>query len=184
MKSAEWYDEAMTGAGARSLVPLEDSPYLPMYQAAAGLIPHGAKVCELGCGTGRFARLILPNVESYVGIDFAPAVIEEALRYTEQHVECKAAFIEGDLTRMSIPDSADVYVALEVLEHIDGDLDVLDRIPSGKYVIISVPSFDAEAHVRFFPTGASAIERYGLPMIRSFKVGTKGGVLWLLAGVV
>ena len=44
----------------------------------------------------------------------------------------------------------EVYVMLEVLEHLTRDIDVLQKIPSGKEVVFSVPSFDDPSHVRMF----------------------------------
>jgi predicted site-specific integrase-resolvase len=56
----------------------------------------------------------------------------------------------------------DVAVLMEVLEHLDGDLDLLARIKSGTLVYATVPYADQRAditHVREY-TEAYARERY------------------------
>jgi len=42
------------------------------------LVPNGLRVLDLGCGTGRLLASLKPN--SGVGVDFSPAMIDEARR--------------------------------------------------------------------------------------------------------
>ena len=99
--------------------------------------------------------MLLGKVRSYVGLDFAPRLISEARRY-----EPRGDFRVADLRTDPIPD-AEVYVANEVLEHLDNDLGLLRRLPKGSTVVLSVPSFDSRSHVRHFPKPSSARNRYG-----------------------
>lgn len=127
--------------------------YIPLYEAAAALIPEGASVVELGCGAGKFAPYALARTGSYLGLDFAPALIDAAEGTHPGH------FAVADLRTDPIPE-AQVYVALEVLEHLDDDLGLLARLPRGATAILSVPSFDSASHVRWFPEPGSAKSRY------------------------
>ena len=52
-------------------------------------------------------------------------------------------------------------VLLEVLEHLDDDLDALERIPPGLPVVFSVPNFWSRAHVRRFLQPRDVFDRYG-----------------------
>lgn len=142
MKPAAFYERPTSRYEAR---------YVPLYEAAAALIPPGARVVELGCGNGRFARYV---TGPYIGLDFAPGQVAEAIRYNGG-----GDFRVADLMADDIPD-ADAYVALEVLEHLDDDLGLLRRLPRGATVVLSVPSFDSAAHVRHFPVPGSAAARY------------------------
>lgn len=156
-KQADFYDQGFADPRNLALRPLEQSPWLPLYSAAASQIPQAASIVDLGCGTGRFARLLYDDparTGSYIGIDFSEVAIEEARRYVPQ-----AEFRVADLRDCEIPE-ADIYVCLEVLEHIDDDLGLLRRLPAGAGVVMSVPSFKAETHVRSFPSAADSIERY------------------------
>lgn len=131
--------------------------YRPLFGEALNLIPPRSAVVELGCGPGRFAKLLLASnrAASYTGLDFAPKTIKEAARFVG-----KDLFIVADLRTCQIP-PADVYVSLEVLEHLDDDLGLLERLPEGSLVVLSVPSFPSESHVRWFPKDGDAAKRYG-----------------------
>ena len=174
---AGFYDRLLDNPATPYLGPVIDSPYLPMYLAVADLVPSGS-VVELGCGTGRLAA-ILDRGASYVGLDFAPRLVEEASRHYP-----RATFWVADLRTDPIPD-AQTYVATEVLEHLDDDLALIERLPIGATVVLSVPSFDSESHVRFFPEARSASERYGalldIDVERYIPIGT--GYFHVLRGV-
>lgn len=64
---------------------------------------------------------------------------------------------------------ADTFIILEVLEHIEMDIDLLSKIPSREKVIFSVPNFDSFNHVRFFKDSASVNERYA-PYFKSLSI--------------
>lgn len=155
---APWYDAALPGS--RALMPLEESSALPVYEVAARMVPRGLTVVDLGCGTGRFAELLRRrDIATYHGYDFAPAVVEEARRY------CPAFTFEvADLREWQhgsdLPDEV-CYVLLEVLEHLDDDRDLLSRLAPGQPVVLSVPNFWSESHVRRFLQPAHVFERYG-----------------------
>jgi hypothetical protein len=55
----------------------------------------------------------------------------------------------------------DTIVCLEVLEHIDRDLDVVANWDPGCDCICSVPNFDYSTHVRWFRHEADIVSRYG-----------------------
>lgn len=150
---AEWYDAVLPGS--RAMAPLEESSALPVYETALALLPN-LPVVELGCGTGRFAKLC---GGWYAGFDFAPKVIEEARRYCPGH-RFEVADIRYWEHGPDLPDEC-CYVLLEVLEHLDDDRDALMRIPPGLPVVFSVPNFWSESHVRRFYQPSHVFERYG-----------------------
>lgn len=154
---ASWYDEVLPGS--RALDPLETCSALPVYEAAARMVPD-LPVVDLGCGTGRFAELLRrQGVTRYHGFDFAPDVVDEAARY------CAAFdFAVADIREWehgpSLPEEC-CYVMLEVLEHLDDDRGALSRIPPGLPVVLSVPNFWSASHVRRFLQPADVFARYG-----------------------
>lgn len=83
---------------------------------------------DIGCGQAKLSEYI----KNYDGFDMAKNPYKVADIYTHEY---------GDYA---------AYVLLEVLEHLARDTEVLDKIPVGKEVIFSVPSFDDPAHVRVF----------------------------------
>ena len=155
--TAEWYDAVLPGS--RAMAPLEESSALPVYETALRLLPR-LPIVDLGCGTGRFAKLVLRELNvPYYGYDFAPAVIAEAESYC-QVGRFEVADIREWEHRADLPDEV-CYVLLEVLEHLDDDRDALMRIPPGLPVVFSVPNFWSEAHVRRFLQPRHVFERYG-----------------------
>jgi trans-aconitate methyltransferase len=154
---ATWYDAVLPGS--RALEPVEKSSALPVYQAALAMLP-ALSVVELGCGTGRFAKLLrLTSSRPYIGLDFAPAVIAEAQRYCPDEL-----FVVKDLREWNhgpnLPDEV-CYVLLEVLEHLNDDRDLLARLAPGQPIVFSVPNFWSESHVRRFLQPRDVFDRYG-----------------------
>lgn len=157
MDTPEFYDAAMTGEGEPAMLPLERSPWLPIYEEAARWIPTSADVADLGCGTGRFLAHVArtSNRGALRGVDFSPAAIEEARRYVP-----RASFSVSDL-REWVADGPAVFTCIEVLEHLADDLEVVARVPEGSQFIFSVPSYMSASHVRCFPSLRDVFERYG-----------------------
>jgi trans-aconitate methyltransferase len=147
--TADFYDERLA-----TVLDAEER-YQPLYEAALELVPPQSHVVELGSGSGRFAAMLLEQrAASYIGIDFAPETTTEARRYVGQDV-----FRVDDLRTCLIP-PADVYVSLEVLEHLEDDLALIKRLPRHAWLVLSVPSFPSASHVRWFPEIGSAVRRY------------------------
>lgn len=164
--TAVFYDEAMTAPGAPSMLPLEESPWRPVYEEAARWILNDP-VIDLGCGTGRFSQALYRQTRrsSYLGIDFSRAALAEAKRgFSDGVLKYEGIkFRRQDLTRWK-PESAlasnTIFTCLEVLEHLEGDLDLVGRIPPGFRLIFSVPNYPSAAHVRDFRTLGTIWERY------------------------
>lgn len=83
-------DYANRSAGEReSWLDKNSSYYADDYRYMKFLVPEGARVLDLGCGTGRLLATLKPS--QGVGVDFSPAMIEEARRL---HPEL--TFVLGD----------------------------------------------------------------------------------------
>ncbi len=101
--------------------------YDDIYKKVGGIIGERA-ILDIGCGQGKLNAYI----KNYDGFDMVQNPYRVADIYTHDF---------GDY---------DVYVLLEVLEHLIKDIDVLRKIPANKPLIFSVPSFDDPSHVRMF----------------------------------
>jgi 2-polyprenyl-3-methyl-5-hydroxy-6-metoxy-1,4-benzoquinol methylase len=152
----EYYDGRMQ----QVKLPLEQSPWLNLYQMALTLLPQGdVSIIDLGCGTGRFAKLLQLNGYSrYLGIDFSTRRIEEARSYVPSFRFAVANVFSPSLRALCL--DYDVFILLEVLEHLEDDRALIRSIPAGRLVILSVPNYDSAGHVRRFESHEQVRERY------------------------
>lgn len=113
---------------------------------------------DLGCGPGQFAEYLRDlGFRYYLGIDFSRVAIETAEKKFVRYDDFR--FIMADLRTCPIPE-ADCYVLCETLEHLENDATLLSKLPEGKVIVGSVPSFDCKGHVRFFGHMDEVKERY------------------------
>lgn len=157
---APFYDHAMTCTGALAMLPLAESPWLPVYQEAAVWISPAHEVVDLGCGTGRFLRLLLDrdHYGRLSGLDFSQAAVDVARTYlpdtTIDIADLRAWEPDGDRAGNT------TYVCLEVLEHLEDDQDLVRRIPPGHDLVFSVPNYESQAHLRVFHDAGDIVRRY------------------------
>lgn len=141
--------------------PYWDSHYFPLYNAVLdeAVRVGGQRILEVGCGSGSFAHLLFDKSGlDYHGFDFSEAAINKARARTGKPERFSVARA-GDNALMERP--YDTIVCLEVLEHIERDIEVVEGWKSGSTCVCSVPNFDQPDHVRFFQHEDEVRERYG-----------------------
>lgn len=135
----------------------------------SSFIKRNPRITDIGCGPGQFANFLSDHMTTdYLGLDFSGEAITMAQNiedlFSGQSI-CR--FKQLDLTAISKFTGqldADIFTSLETLEHIEADTKIIEAIPEGKLVIISVPTFNDEGHVRFFSSESEVSRRYG-PLI-------------------
>jgi len=138
-----------------------DSVYVSVWDKVLNILNEKKfkSVVDIGCGPGQFAEYALKKMPElvYTGFDFSSVAISQARRRTGG-----AEFIVGNAfsSQLLIENAADVYILLEVLEHIEQDLELLGSMPSGASIVFSVPNFDSFGHVRFFLDKEEVFDRY------------------------
>jgi SAM-dependent methyltransferase len=109
-------------------------------QAIGACVPEGARVLDIGCGTGANIA-VLGSRYDCVGIDTS----EAALSYA------RAAYPHIRFVRASHPDQTpdlrgDAFLLSDVLEHIDDDIGFLESwcslLSPGGHIFITVPASD------------------------------------------
>jgi SAM-dependent methyltransferase len=144
------------------------------------------RLLEIGCGSGQLAHALLDAgfLDSYCGFDFS------SHRLAQARLVCPGfSFEQADAFRTDLFESHDYDSALstEFLEHVQGDLEVLNKLKPGTKFIGSVPNFPFVSHVRHFRNCEEVAERYG-PLFKQFSVAAiqvdpKGKTLFVLQGV-
>ena len=143
------------------------------------------RVLDMGCGAGHLACLLLERgVEHYTGFDFSSNRLEQARLLVPGF-----RFELADAYKTDLFETVDynVVTCTEFLEHLDGDLEILQRIKSGTRVLGTVPNYDATAHLRYFHNAGEVEARYahlfsqvGVSQIRN----TSGSIEWLIDGIL
>lgn len=144
---------------------------LKMFQTALDWIDEYGKetrICELGCGSGQFANMLFDHgYMEYTGIDFSSQAIELAKKanscYADQFV-CENVF--SYLWKEKNKDS--LFVLFEILEHINKDVELCNRIPKGSIIIFSVPNFKSFNHVHTFANLDSVQSKYKMFHIEKY----------------
>ena len=157
LRDAAWYDDRFR-ISDRYNCGIEDAPHYPLWCTVLELLrfwgpPEGVMI-DLGCGPGQFATMV-PSSYRYVGCDFSSVALDMARSAAPGKV-----FAPWDAAVDPVPAIGDVYVALEILEHIEDDIGVLSQIPSGSRVVISLPYRDSAGHVRHFASQEEVMDRY------------------------
>jgi 2-polyprenyl-3-methyl-5-hydroxy-6-metoxy-1,4-benzoquinol methylase len=131
--------------------------WLPMFEKATTLIKSD-NILEIGCGVGQFAHLLHDKgFKNYTGIDFSKEAIDRCKRLNLAGYH----FIKSNVYKMSHVSNFDTIIALETLEHLN-DFEILSLIPKGKRVIISLPTFNNEAHLIWFKDKSEIFQRYDM----------------------
>lgn len=143
------------------------------------------KIIDIGCGVGQFANALFDNgFTDYLGIDFSKSAIRSAKILNKKN--CDKFYVQ-DISRTDIFESGyDVAILLEVLEHVEKDLDIMMKIPKGKLVLFSVPNFDCAQHVRYFNSLSEVLKRYGkyihVTYAEEFELNCENTKIYLVMG--
>ena len=162
-KNPSYYDEVYHQGGANQeyFKHYTKCIYYKSWCKVLELIKKDPKpsILEIGCGPGQLAEMLFDNkLFSYRGIDYSQEAIKMA---KERNSKFRTCFYATDAFTFSYSNiQYNTVVVLEVLEHIENDLELLKKIPNGKRVIFSVPNFDSAGHVRWFSNLKEVLNRY------------------------
>jgi ArsR family transcriptional regulator len=117
-------------------------------EALYALLPGDWTVADLGCGTGRLAAELAPNVRQVIGIDNSPAMLRAAKRQTAGlgNVTLK----RGELTAVPVDDGrCDAALCVLVLTYLDDPAAVVAEMsrllrPGGRAVVVDLLRHDRE----------------------------------------
>ena len=166
-KSREYWDDrakqfAGTGKGYKAIcsygMPAFYNNYIHFCQHRAMMpwlkIEPGEKVLDVGCGVGRWSRLLAHQGGQVTGVDLAPTMLEEARRRAkEEGVEERCRFVESNLAELDLHEAFSLIIGVTVLQHILDQaqfLSAVNRIaqhlaPKGRIVLMEVAPSVAES---------------------------------------
>jgi SAM-dependent methyltransferase len=108
----------------------------------------GQRVVEIGCGIGNFTELLLDR-QTLLCVDREPAYLQRLHERFPRHANLHSFALDAgtdDLSKL-IRFQPDSCVALNVVEHIEGDRQALANIASilspGGVIVLTVPAFPA-----------------------------------------
>lgn len=186
VRDAEWYDRIYEQP-LDYLKHYSQSRYYFLWTVVADrILRSGARsVLDLGCGPGQFATLLRDKgIKEYVGLDFSPRSIAIASKACPEF-----EFVVEDAlsTRHLSNVSYDAVTALEFLEHVEMDREILQRIPLGTTFYGTVPNFPYTSHVRHFRNCDEVGARYREFLtdfeVESFLGNPEGTTYFLFQGV-
>ncbi len=155
--SADAWIEAQGAHGDFSRRRVLDAPMLDRVHACA---PR--HLLDLGCGEGRFCRLLHNKVETLVGLDPSPALLAKAAeRGGAQFVRGRAEAIPFVSETF---DMVVAYLSLLDIEGIEAALDEIVRVlgPGGRFLIANLTGFATASEIkaggwRILPDGGREI---------------------------
>jgi hypothetical protein len=139
------------------------------------LEPYKPKVIlEIAGSVGSLARCILtacPTVEKYIFTDFCPEALAIARDQLKDFDNVEYQLFDGnhwwELPKFGEFDT----LVCTCLEHLVKDIQILEMLHLNTKLVISLPNFICEGHVRCFRDRSEVFERYGsLIQIESFYV--------------
>jgi SAM-dependent methyltransferase len=76
-------------------------------------------VLDVGCGVGRWSRLLAARGAQVTGVDLSPTMIHEARRRAEMDgLKSRTEFLVQDTSGLSVEGSFDLILSVTVLQHI------------------------------------------------------------------
>lgn len=164
MHSSLYDDSYKTGGpGGTYRKNYTQSFYYPSWKHAMSYLSamnRNISILEIACGPGQFANMLFDyGFLDYTGFDYAAEGIALAKKNNPSHKEC--FFVADAFQTELLQNKYDLVICFEALEHIQKDLELLQRILPGTKLLLSVPNFDDPYHVRYFRSEKDVQERYG-----------------------
>ena len=162
--------------------------YYPAWKQVLAWIQEisNPSIIDIGCGPGQIANMLFDHfITDYRGIDYSSEAIAMAIENNPSH---KHRFSVDDAYTTSLFNTPySITLMLEILEHVQDDLYILQRIRNNTYVIFSVPNFPSATHVRWFSSLESAASRYksciNIEQTANIQLPQSKSALYLFKGI-
>lgn len=138
MTAADLYDDWHAAKSEQDERPTATAPWHLMAEPHLGNV-SGLRVLEIGCGRGAFSELLAQRGALVVAADFSPVGVNETADRLRPYANATARV--ADIQQIPYPpDSFDLVVSLETLEHVpDPDLGLRELVrvckPGGRLIV-------------------------------------------------
>jgi 2-polyprenyl-3-methyl-5-hydroxy-6-metoxy-1,4-benzoquinol methylase len=130
-------------------------------------IPENGKVLDIGCGTCAQTMKLIKKGYDVQAIDSSETMVENAKRLLREAGFSPDIAQHKDLFEMSTHEKFDIIICLDVLEHIEDDLNafrcICNLLKEGGWILISVPAMQSLFSYRDEEIGH--FRRYNKPMV-------------------
>jgi 2-polyprenyl-3-methyl-5-hydroxy-6-metoxy-1,4-benzoquinol methylase len=131
-----------------------------------------ARALDFGCGVGRLTQALAEHFESVVGVDIAPTMIEEAIRYNRHGDRCTYLVNDRPDLQQFFDGEFDFVFTLIVLQHMaphyaKGYLkEFLRVLKPGGVVLFQMPEVSLTPENRVIPEDSGPVmDMFGIPPI-------------------
>lgn len=171
-KPVSWYNEVYGKVGW--IKPSLESRHI--YTIAELKRLRVKTILDIGCGQGGPLSFFRASGFTCYGFDFSYVAIEVARKVNR----LENVWVGNALDKKNYDGEYDTYLAIQVLEHMNQDLDVIKNLKPSIPFIFSLPHQPkfGDGHVRDFPSDESISQRYGeIVDIKSIKLFDKRRVV-------
>lgn len=126
-------------------------------------------VFEAACAEGNLAWYILSNnkeIVRYTASDYAEEGLKLAYTNLKEFIDSGRAElvnIDAEKWRQIAEYKPEMFICT-CLEHLQNDLKIIAALPKGAWIVMSLPNFMCQGHLRSFKTMKNVYERYGHEM--------------------
>ena len=174
-RSKAWYDEVITPDNLEKYYQgAYASRNIELYRLVEPMLPGQANVLDIasGCSFNAGQFLANQNVKKYTMNDFADIVRLDACARIKDE---RFSVCERDAEQLGFNFSEHNVVICVSLEHLENDLQLIERCKPGTLMVLGSPNGDARAHVRFFMDISGFMKRYeGLVDIKASATSGSG----------
>ena len=147
--------------------PARDAWQLPSRVIAALALPAGAKVADIGAGTGYFSTRLAkaPARPTVFAVDIEPAMVDYLTKRAATEGLTNVRAVQASPTSPNLPEPVDVVIVVDTFHHIGERAGYFAGVrkqlrPGGRIAIIDfrkdAPGEGPPAHFRFTPEQISA----------------------------
>ncbi|PKM50829.1 MAG: hypothetical protein CVV02_10065 [Firmicutes bacterium HGW-Firmicutes-7] len=149
------------GYGGAYFKHYSETLYIDIWYKAASIIKRisNPMIIDIGCGPGQFANLLFDfGIINYKGIDYSAEAIKLAKLRNDKYNE--RFYLDNAYTSNIYEEEYNIVTLFEVLEHVEEDITLLNKIKKDSIVLFSVPNYLSRGHVRCFHSKEEIYERY------------------------